>query len=165
MFSILFDRSSYGCAGETETEHVLYFIKAVILETKSGRSISLKDFYGVSRNAAPPPLPKRVAPFRPPKAKGYMTVGRRSRISVGTILMVYWRAHLFVAGHTFYWCTADRRRFRMRDEMASGNPSSVIYDAPHRTGASIVTAKVWSTTFHEFIAIHLRAGIASSRNA
>lgn len=70
-----------------------------------------------------------------------MTADRRSRISVGTIPMVYRRAHLFVAGHTFYWCTADRRRFCMRDEMASGNLSSVIYDAPRRTGASIVTAR------------------------
>lgn len=61
---------------------------------------------------------------------------RRSRIFVGTIPMVYRRAHLFVAGHTFYWCTADRWRFRMRDEMTSENLSSVIYDAPRRTGAS-----------------------------
>lgn len=42
---------------------------------------------------------------------------------------VHRRAHLFVAGHTFYWCTADRRWFRMRDKMASENLSSVIYDA------------------------------------
>jgi len=90
-----------------------------------------KEFYGISREA----------PNASPKAKGYMTADHRSRISVGTIPMVYRRAHLFVAGHTFYWCTADQRRFRMRDEMASGNLSSVIYDAPRRTGASIVTAK------------------------
>lgn len=48
------------------------------------------------------------------------------------------RAHLFVADH-FLLMYRRPRRFRMRNEMASRNLSSVIYDAPCRTGVPIVT--------------------------
>jgi len=45
------------------------------------------------------------------------------------------------ARHTESLAALEAELTRMRDEMASGNLSSVIYDAPRRTGASIVTAK------------------------
>lgn len=61
-----------------------------------------------------------------PKAARGRTDDRRSR------------AHLFVADH-FLLMYRRPRRFRMRNEMASRNLSSVIYDAPCRTGVPIVT--------------------------
>lgn len=60
-----------------------------------------------------------------PKGGGGRTDDRRSR------------AHLFVADH-FLLMYRRPRRFRMRNEMASRNLSSVIYDAPCRTGVPIV---------------------------
>lgn len=61
-----------------------------------------------------------------PKAARGRTGDRRSR------------AHLFVADH-FLLMYRRPRRFRMRNEMASRNLSSVIYDAPCRIGVPIVT--------------------------